>query len=138
MRNIKDLTEALLNAATQAANGKANVEQCTVLCQCTDTIVRLARLEMDARFNNVPLSLHAQLAEANETLVLLEEKPAEAKSAAVSQPPNSHMNNFEREISRAQAELTKPGTSATRKAELEQKIKQWQERLKFLKAQEQG
>lgn len=51
-----DLAQALLQAAAQAAEGLADVLQVNALCQCTDSLIHLARLQMDAveRQSQVP------------------------------------------------------------------------------------
>ncbi len=49
MKSVRDLANALLRMAALASEGKADVGQCAALCQSTDTLIRLARLEMDAR-----------------------------------------------------------------------------------------
>lgn len=48
IRSVPQLAEALLRGASAAAAGEADVLQVNALCQCSDALIRLARLQMDA------------------------------------------------------------------------------------------
>jgi len=47
IKTSNDLTDALMQAATNAANGKADPVQVNSLCQVTNTMINFARLQMD-------------------------------------------------------------------------------------------
>jgi hypothetical protein len=49
MKTTSDLAQALLTAAAQASEGKANVLQVNVLCACTQALVNLTRMEIQAK-----------------------------------------------------------------------------------------
>lgn len=48
IKNDNDLTAALLKGAAAAAAGTADVLQINALCQCSDALIRVARLQMEA------------------------------------------------------------------------------------------
>lgn len=50
MKTSSELAAALLKMAGDAAEGKADPAQAEVLCHATDTLIKLARLEMDFQF----------------------------------------------------------------------------------------
>ncbi|MDE1871712.1 MAG: hypothetical protein KGI06_05745 [Candidatus Micrarchaeota archaeon] len=52
IKTINDLAAALLAAAGKAAEGVVDVPQADTLCKCTDTLIKLARLQMEARGGN--------------------------------------------------------------------------------------
>jgi DNA-binding CsgD family transcriptional regulator len=45
--SVRELGQALLKGASLAAAGEADVLQINALCQCSDALIRLARLQMD-------------------------------------------------------------------------------------------
>lgn len=45
--SANELTDALMKAAKDAANGNANVLQVNALCQATNTLINFARLQME-------------------------------------------------------------------------------------------
>lgn len=49
LKTTSDLGGALLRCASLAAEGKADVLQVNALCQCTDSLIELARLTMQVR-----------------------------------------------------------------------------------------
>lgn len=52
IKTTNDLAAALLAAAGKAAEGVVDVPQADTLCKCTDTLIKLARLQMEARGGN--------------------------------------------------------------------------------------
>lgn len=54
IRTTNDLAQALLTGAAQAANGTADVLQLNALCQCSDALIRLARLQVEASSSDAP------------------------------------------------------------------------------------
>jgi hypothetical protein len=48
IKTTSDLAKALLKAAGLAANGSADVGQVNSLCSCTNTLIKLARLQIEA------------------------------------------------------------------------------------------
>jgi hypothetical protein len=48
MKTTADIADALLRAAGLASEGKADVAQAEVLCKCTDTLIKLARLQLES------------------------------------------------------------------------------------------
>ena len=46
-KTTADLAQALLDAAAKAAAGKADAMQVTALCQCTNSLIDLARLQLE-------------------------------------------------------------------------------------------
>jgi DNA-binding CsgD family transcriptional regulator len=48
IKTVPQLAQALLRGASQAANGTSDALQINALCQCSDALIRLARLQMEA------------------------------------------------------------------------------------------
>lgn len=126
MRTSKDLANALLKAASDAASGNANAEQCGVLCQVTDSLVKLARLEIEARrYESIPVHwLNGETA-GSDRLDLTPLADEKTKSAVI--------DALERDLARAQVERGAHKTPASRKAVLDEDIQKISDRLKFLR-----
>lgn len=126
MKNAKELATALLAAAEQAANGKANIEQIGALCQCSDALVRLARLQLDATAWKKPL---LWLEVDGEVVHEASPEPTvPPRSGSVS----ARVQDLEREIAAAEVQKLSSQTSATMRRILEEKIQKWQEKIEFL------
>jgi DNA-binding CsgD family transcriptional regulator len=52
LKTTSDLAQALLRGASQAAANQADPLQINSLCQCTDALIRLAKMQMDAKAND--------------------------------------------------------------------------------------
>jgi hypothetical protein len=126
IQSSKDLASALLSAASAAASGNANAEQVSILCQCTDAIVKLARLEIEAqRYDPHPVPWLNQ----NEPQITrrIESEPTPPPPPV---PTSLRIQDIESAIQTAQKQLK--SASKTEALILEDKIQQWQDRIKFL------
>lgn len=80
MTTTKELADALLKIAGQAADGSADIHQAATLCKCTDTLIKLARLQIevsDGRIGNVHWLKNSDVDPDRRTNLLMEKSTLE-------------------------------------------------------------
>lgn len=127
MKTVKELANALLEAAGKASRGEADTEQVSVLCQCADSLIRLAKLQLEMR-DDVTNRI-SWLSDVAVGAALTEIKIAEPASSV---PVPQRIQQIQAEIDRAQKELDNPKTGQTMRRILQDKIQGHMDKLKFL------
>lgn len=149
MKTTKDIAELFSAEIERIAKGEVRQDVILGLERCSNSLIKLARLEMDFAWKNwenqqpnVPwLSTKSkdapmQIEVAREPAPSPRSRNHEPQVMPDDQPQRGTVSNrvidLEREIVAADKELRAPGTSNSRKLILQDKIQQWKDRITFL------